>query len=405
LTVDNREHNQTIYEEEVDEKTTLQHKLLGFMRQWGGWTVHSLKHALYHKLLTYTYGETQFAPADVDTQSHKYLLSLRVTTVLNLLNKPLFWLGIALVVWLLTELLLGFLLTPTQFGRVQAVSGPVIAVIGPGAVGYFTNWLAIKMLFYPRRPNAVWWGLVPARREEITNLVTHEVMERLISPQIISEYLKEAGVVSKAVDSALETGEQLLTKEDFRADLESLLSAVLSQLVSSPEAQGRIRALVEKRILEWRGGSLNEKMIEWSKGIWGPKVLEELDRVFTETPLDIKELLPDLQVTLNNFSRFLRKKTGAVRRDVEETITGFLVEALNHLRLKEIVRSQLLKLDDEELERALTGNAQRELVFIQTFGGIFGLTLGLAMLYPLLRLAFVGIALGLWTVYRLTRTT
>lgn len=55
-----------------------------------------------------------------------------------------------------------------------------------GAIGWFTNWVAIKMLFHPRRPLSIaglkWQGLIPRRQEQLA-LEAAEIIEGEILQQ------------------------------------------------------------------------------------------------------------------------------------------------------------------------------------------------------------------------------
>lgn len=73
------------------------------------------------------------------------------------------------------------------------------------AIGWFTNWVAIKMLFHPRLPKRVffwqWQGLIPRRQnqlaEEAAEIIEREVLQQhMILHEIkkieLSPYLEEA---------------------------------------------------------------------------------------------------------------------------------------------------------------------------------------------------------------------
>ena len=389
-----------------DKQEDLHSILRDFLHKWGRWVHREIQSSLYAVWQRPVYS-LPGPENNLSTQSEEEYhpaLSLRITAALNLLNLPLFWAGIVIFIWLIVEPVFRVLLAPELYGKILSISQPLVAVLGPAVVGYFTNWLAIKMLFHPRRPNAVWWGLIPARREDIIGIISDQIQNRLISPEIISDYLHEEGIITKTLGSTANALAELSEQADFRTDCQEVLAKLLSDLLGSTTTRRRINEYLEERITRWQGGTLSEKMIEWSKGIWGPKIIDEIDRLLASSPQEVAAILPDLEKIFTDFTYALREKAGDGCERVEEALTSFLPKVLSKLQIKEIIRKQLQKLDEEELEQALTGNVQRELVFIQTSGGIFGLLVGLAILYPYLRLVFLGVALGLWMIYRLTRT-
>lgn len=72
-----------------------------------------------------------------------------------------------------------------------------------GLVGYFTNYLAIKMLFQPKHGQVLGWrGLVPKNQGQIAKSLGASVQEQLLSPDIILEYIRERGLIEVATQSA-----------------------------------------------------------------------------------------------------------------------------------------------------------------------------------------------------------
>jgi uncharacterized membrane protein YheB (UPF0754 family) len=65
----------------------------------------------------------------------------------------------------------------------KLISIPVIGFI----IGYFTNYLAIKMLFYPRKPILGFQGVLPKRRNELAKNIAE------VSPKAMPDYIKKIG--------------------------------------------------------------------------------------------------------------------------------------------------------------------------------------------------------------------
>src|SRR5262245_52934595 len=131
-------------------------------------------------------------------------LSLRIAAAINFLYWPFFYSGVALCVWFAADSVLQLLLSRSAYQTIAAISDPILTIVTPTAVGFWTNWLAVKMLFHPRGRNAVWWGLVPARRNQLIDGIAAGVMKQLISPEIVQEHLHKSGVVQRFVNDAAE---------------------------------------------------------------------------------------------------------------------------------------------------------------------------------------------------------
>ena len=65
------------------------------------------------------------------------------------------------------------------------ISIPIIS----GLIGYLTNYLAIKSLFYPRKKVLFFWGLLPKRQDEISKKISFVVEEYLFDKKDISKNL------------------------------------------------------------------------------------------------------------------------------------------------------------------------------------------------------------------------
>ncbi|MCB1178011.1 MAG: DUF445 family protein, partial [Leptospiraceae bacterium] len=59
-----------------------------------------------------------------------------------------------------------------------------------GVVGYYTNFLAIKMLFQPKKGKVLGWeGLVPKNKANIAKSLGESIQNNLLAPEIILDYV------------------------------------------------------------------------------------------------------------------------------------------------------------------------------------------------------------------------
>lgn len=68
-----------------------------------------------------------------------------------------------------------------------------------GLVGFYTNWIAIKMLFHPREPLALsgWQGLIPKNKGKLAVQIGEEVQGKLLSPEVIAEHVSDQRLFEK----------------------------------------------------------------------------------------------------------------------------------------------------------------------------------------------------------------
>ncbi|MEN8718886.1 MAG: DUF445 family protein [Oceanococcaceae bacterium] len=104
----------------------------------------------------------------------------------------------------------------------------VVAVAG--LVGYFTNFLAIKMLFQPKRGQVLGWrGLVPKNQAQIAQSLGASVQEQLLSPDIILAYIRERDLIDAATRSAAQWLDANLQRPEVRRAITEKVVALVDQ--------------------------------------------------------------------------------------------------------------------------------------------------------------------------------
>lgn len=139
-------------------------------------------------------------------------------------------------------------------------AGFVITVAG--MVGYFTNFLAIKMLFQPKQGQVLGWqGLVPKNKDQIARSLAESVQEQLLSPDIILAYIRERELIEKGTESMAEWVDDHLQDPEVRKRITGFLVDVMRD--RGPEALNRSLDLTESAL---RDLARNPEQIElW----WG----------------------------------------------------------------------------------------------------------------------------------------
>ncbi|SHJ83369.1 Protein of unknown function [Anaerobranca californiensis DSM 14826] len=116
----------------------------------------------------------------------------------------------------------------------------ILAMIG-GLIGWFTNYLAIKLMFKPYREitipllNLKFQGLIPKRRGEIANTVASTIEKELLSSQDIVGQLFSEENKGKILG---------ILKEKINRSISDKLPLVLSMFSSS--ISGFVDSLIEK---------------------------------------------------------------------------------------------------------------------------------------------------------------
>lgn len=161
----------------------------------------------------------------------------------------------------------------------------IISPLIGAAIGWFTNWLAIKMLFRPRKPvKILGWtlqGVIPRRHAQLASRIAETVEDRL------------------------------LTQED------------LEKAMSGVQWHDEVNLLI-RRVLHERGpGGIIEKIPGLSRA-WKMVVLPSLQDVLS------KEIIRFLNRYRSSFLTRLRGSVN-IREIVENKVQQFEVEALESL--------------------------------------------------------------------------
>ena len=127
-------------------------------------------------------------------------------------------------------------------------------------IGYATNWLAVKMLFRPRKPTGIGpfqlQGVVPRRQEALADSIAETVQDELISAKDV------AALVQK-----------IATSEDVRQKLQKKVDTLIADQLQSlgPMASFLPADLVEKikRRIEEEVFAFVEEMGEDLHGVLG----------------------------------------------------------------------------------------------------------------------------------------
>ena len=74
----------------------------------------------------------------------------------------------------------------------KLIAGPLIGMI----IGYFTNWLAVKMLFRPRRAKYIAGrrlpftpGVIPRGKERIAESMRDIIKDQLLTEEAVKQHL------------------------------------------------------------------------------------------------------------------------------------------------------------------------------------------------------------------------
>ncbi len=260
-----------------------------------------------------------------------------------------------------------------------------------GIIGYSTNWVAIKMLFWPRQSRPIFGqGLIPSQREEIIRKVADEVCEKLINEEIIRRELDQSRLIPRLTEESTAELRRIVRDPEFVADTKAILREVLGDLVRNPRFRAELLETIEGRVAEYAGRSLTGWFVGRLRGVWREPLFRIANAELDRLPETVDRLTVDADALLARVPAELEQRLDAL----DAALTRWLMALVREMNVHAIILKQLSTVTTEQLEQGFRDFADDKLGFITLLGGILGLLGGFVIVWPLESLAVIG-ALGL----------
>lgn len=288
------------------------------------------------------------------------------------------------------------------------ITTPIIGAI----IGYVTNWVAVKMLFHPRREIRIFGkklpftpGVIPRGQKRLARGIGRVVEQQLLTPEYLERKLfseqaeknfkesleawkekqKQSGETCRQALLKLVPEEQLddviFSAEEDVADFlyNKLLDMDLGKLIVDKVMEVAREKMAESMFGKMLGGSFLEKL--------GGQVQEKIDDYLTENArgyieseveresLALQEKKTAEIVTLLEEKEFCDADTlWGIYRDL---LQDKLPDILAALRLSEVVEERINAMEVEEVEDLVLSIMNKELGAIVNLGALIGLLMGL----------------------------
>lgn len=286
---------------------------------------------------------------------------------------------------------------------VKYIAAPVIGA----AIGYCTNFIAVKMLFHPRKEIRVFGkrlpftpGAIPKGKPRLAKSVGNAVGNNLITQADIENKLMSDELAEKIADAVLEklslsAGDLFAGLSDSPEEIESKKSAVsasVARFIAEAVSKVDISAvLVEKApdiikeklnnpmvamfltddllqaVLTPVGAEIQTYIAERGEEFIAPYVSQKLSDSGDKTLAEIAE----------GFGIDREQLRSAVISLYKKAVSGSAEKLMSLLDLSGIVEDKINAMSAEELETLVMSVMKKELNTIVNLGGLIGLILGL----------------------------
>lgn len=249
-----------------------------------------------------------------------------------------------------------------------------------GAIGFSTNWIAIKMLFWPRYSRPVFGhGLIPAQRDELIAKVADEVLENLINEELILRKVEETAIVQRFSRATIDKLRLVVRDPEFKEDVKHMVLTYIGELAADPEFREATLRKAEASVEDFAGERFRGWLVGKLKNVWRGPLVELVNREIEAMEQTVGEGLSHVDGLLERFPQALDKR----RESIDRVLTSMLLGLVQEVDVREIVMEQLGDVTPEQLERAFLEFSDDKLSYITLLGGVFGVIGGTVIVWPL----------------------
>lgn len=278
---------------------------------------------------------------------------------------------------------------------VRLISGPLIGA----AIGLFTNWIAVKMLFRPRKALYIGKlhipftpGVIPRRQPALAKAFGRMVSQGLVRKEDLRASLCSDGVSHTVARSILslpsvqEIGTQVMGERyaprrdrvvDFLADriLEGILAMDLGEIITTEatntvstfaNANPLVKMFVSDQLIATLAAPIADKVTVFLRNDGRVKLREKLmEELAKYEDKPVAELVRDTE------------KFEMMLVDLYHNLVNQYADAVvEHFRIDEIVEAKIIAMDSRDLEALLLSVMKKELNALIWLGIPIGFIMG-----------------------------
>lgn len=291
----------------------------------------------------------------------------------------------------------------------------VTPIIG-SAIGYVTNYIAVKMLFRPLKPVKIGSytlpftpGIIPKEKPRLAKAIGEIVGDRLVTKEVLEEALLSDAIKLKLRESIQTsivdvcnkqvTFSDLIKKamsEETYSSLKGQVSKEITEHVLSACEQHDVGTLLSNMIIasikeQLQGSFLAMMLSDSLLATIGNAICSGVNSYIHEhgeemlTPLIQKEIDGFTNKEVSQLLSSLEKNNiymeDSIYQIYEKIITNKLSDIMNAIDIQSLVEKQINDMDVLELENLLLQVMKKELNAIVNLGALIGFILGLINLF------------------------
>ena len=284
----------------------------------------------------------------------------------------------------------------------QNLSGPIIGAV----IGYCTNYIAVKMLFYPRNEVKVWGhkvpftpGAIPKGKPRLAKSVGNIVANTLLTEEDIKQKIlspeTEEAVVDKIMDELSKKiyvgmGRICSNYEeygDLKANLSDAFTDQIMESIGKIDFKNTIATEAGRIIKEKVNGTMlamflsNEMLDSFIQpvGIELENYIAENGRDFVQKEVNEKIMVFEQKSILNlceDMNVEEERIRTAVRSIYHKASENAVNGVLKNIDISAMIEDKINEMKTEELEKVVLAVMKKELDTIVNLGALIGFILG-----------------------------
>lgn len=294
--------------------------------------------------------------------------------------------------------------------NMNVLAGPIIG----GVIGYFTNYIAVKMLFRPLKPIKIGNytlpftpGIIPKGRKRLGTAIGNAVGQNLLTQDALKEALLSEEMKSKVLvdvkafwqkqqqneTTVKEKALEYVDEEQYGATQDKIENKITDKILEKMDemdigtiiASEGIKAIKEKIGGSFLGMMINDSLIESMSApiidainayikengpvIIYSKVSEECDKFFNSQIKEVIHIADDFDFA----SVFMKGYESLVENEL-----GKIVAKIN---ISSIIEKKIDEMDVLELEELIMSVMKKELSAVVNLGAVIGFVLGIINIF------------------------
>ncbi|MGJ8670792.1 MAG: DUF445 family protein [Oceanococcus sp.] len=212
----------------------------------------------------------------------------------------------------------------------------VFVVSMAGMVGYFTNFLAIRMLFQPKQGKVLGWeGLVPKNKAQIAQSLAESVQTQLLAPDIILKYLHDYQLIER-------------------------VTAQLSNWLDTQLSDAEVRQLITRNLVKWlqaQGPDLLKALLDNAEALLTSMARnpDQVEQYWVSVREILEEYLkePDnREILAQRLQRLLLEELPSIAQKIDEALEDYLRSQNTRGSIGMSVK-KVFAVDDQSIAKAL----------------------------------------------------